>query len=71
MKLSVLLQQAGLLGTCLLFFGCGGEPYNYEPPNEVTPGPGLFSGEDGEFTIIGEPKENKGTSQEKEQAEAE
>ncbi len=32
------------------------EPYDYQPDNELKPGPGLFSGEDGEFTILRIPK---------------
>jgi hypothetical protein len=70
MKLSVILRQAALLGACLLLFGCGGEPYNYKPPNDTKPGPGLFSGEDGEFNIIGAPAEKKKKSAEKDQEEA-
>jgi len=41
--------------TGLTLSGCGGEPYTYVPDNELKPGPGLFSGEDGEFTLIGSP----------------
>lgn len=70
MKLSVILQQAGVLGVCLLVFGCGGEPYDYKPTNDLKPGPGLFSGEDGEFTIIGAPVENEKKSEEKDKEEA-
>lgn len=40
----------------LLFFGllaaCSGvEPFAYTEVHEIPPGPGLFSGEDGEFVI--------------------
>ena len=54
-----LTQQAGCFLVCLLLAGCGGEPYAYQPDNELKPGPGLFSGEDGEFTLIGTPIEGK------------
>ena len=33
------------------------EPYEYEPDNELKPGPGLFSGEEGKFTIFRIPEE--------------
>jgi len=32
------------------------EPYEYRPENELKPGPGLFSGENGEFTIFRVPE---------------
>jgi hypothetical protein len=32
--------------------GCGGESYTYRSETEEKPGPGLFSGEDGVFTLI-------------------
>lgn len=41
-----------LLAGLLFLFGCGGEEYTYVPGNEIKPGPGLFSGEDGEFTLL-------------------
>jgi len=31
--------------------GCGGKPFVYNPPSEIPDGPGVFSGEDGEFTL--------------------
>lgn len=34
---------------------CGGQPLQYTPVDEVPEGPGLFSGEDGEFTIYRAP----------------
>jgi len=36
-----------------LIVGCATapEPFEYEPDNELKPGPGLFSGEDGAFTV--------------------
>ena len=48
-----------LLSLLLLLGGCGGEPYTYVPENELKPGPGLFSGEDGEFNLINAPVEDK------------
>ena len=30
---------------------CAGEPFDYVPGDAIRPGPGLFSGEDGEFVI--------------------
>ncbi len=56
------LQISSLIGT-LLLCGCGGEPYSYTPENELKPGPGLLSGEDGEFNLVGSP--NKENEQEK------
>lgn len=49
-----------LLSLLLVSGGCGGEPYTYVPENELKPGPGLFSGEDGEFTLIHTPTEEEG-----------
>ena len=39
-----------LLGTAWLA-ACAAEPFDYTPPDELQPGPGLFSGEGGEFVI--------------------
>jgi len=41
---------------CLLI-GCASrtEPFVYEPSNELKPGPGIFTGEEGAFTIYGRP----------------
>ena len=30
---------------------CAAEPFDYTPVDEIQPGPGLLSGEDGEFVI--------------------
>lgn len=47
------LLGAGALCACLFLLGCGGgKAYQYEPANELKPGPGILSGEDGEFTLI-------------------
>lgn len=47
MKMSFCL--AGLV--LLTIFGCGGKSFDYHSGNEIPEGPGVFSGEDGEFTI--------------------
>lgn len=43
---------AGGLMAALLAFGCGGKEFVYESDRELKPGPGIFSGPDGEFTIF-------------------
>lgn len=43
---------AGGLMAALLAAGCGGKEFVYESDRELKPGPGLFSGPDGEFTIF-------------------
>ena len=52
--------QAMMLMFCLIFgmSACSAppEPFEYQPENELKPGPGLFSGEKGEFTIIRSPQ---------------
>jgi hypothetical protein len=62
-RLILPLQIITLIG-CLLLYGCGGEPFTYEPDNELKPGPGLFSGEDGEFNLIGSPKDKENKEEE-------
>lgn len=37
--------------TLLTLFGCGGKSFDYYSGNEIPEGPGVFSGQDGEFTI--------------------
>ena len=44
----VVLTAAGLVA-------CGGQPFQVTPVDEVPKGPGLLSGEDGEFTIYRAP----------------
>ncbi|WP_458775079.1 hypothetical protein [Desulforhopalus sp. 52FAK] len=51
---------------CLLC-SCSGTDYTYVDANEEKPGPGLFSGDDGVFTVIG--KDSKEVGKEKEAAE--
>lgn len=62
-------KLAGFLLACQLLAGCGGEPYQYQPDNELKPGPGLFSGEDGEFNLIGSPRNQEPSEAEEETAE--
>lgn len=47
------ITATGLFLGCFLFAGCGGEPFVYSPSSEIKPGPGLFSGPDGEFILVG------------------
>lgn len=46
--------QCILLITILsvLLAGCGGKDYTYQSSTEDNPGPGLLSGDDGEFNLI-------------------
>lgn len=41
----------GFILSCLLC-SCGGSAYTYVDTNEQKAGPGLFSGEDGVFTVV-------------------
>jgi hypothetical protein len=46
----------GVVGGALLFLAaCAGgpQPYTYQPDNELKPGPGLFTGEEGMWTVVG------------------
>jgi hypothetical protein len=47
----------GVLGIGLILGACATtpEPFAYHPDNELKPGPGLFSGDDGVFTLYGKP----------------
>lgn len=36
----------------VLLCGCGGADYTYVDTKEEKPGPGLFSGDDGVFTVV-------------------
>lgn len=42
-----LITLLGALGLT----ACAAGPFDYTPPDEIQPGPGLLSGEDGEFVI--------------------
>jgi hypothetical protein len=46
-KLMILGFVAGLLAGC-----AGGKAFDYVPPDELPAGPGLFSGEDGHFSVF-------------------
>lgn len=52
------------LPTILLVFitlticNCGGKDFHYSDSKDTKPGPGLFSGADGVFTVIGADKKN-------------
>ena len=48
----------------VLLLGCGGKEYPYVEDQELKPGPGLFSGEDGVFTIYGDSPSSKKKMQE-------
>lgn len=42
-----------IIGAALLLLaGCGGQAYTYQDATEAKPGPGLFSGDDGEFSLV-------------------
>ncbi len=49
----------------LVINGCGGTDYQYESATEKKPGPGLFSGEDGVFTVIKKDKADSGVTTQK------
>jgi len=42
------LAVAGLIGGCAEM-----QPFDYRPIDQVKPGPGLLTGEDGEFVLYG------------------
>jgi hypothetical protein len=49
----------GLVAVILTVSACATspEPFDYQPDNELKPGPGLLSGEEGAFTIYRKPME--------------
>jgi|GEM_PF-1137427 len=55
------LMAAGGLVLVLLIGGCATstEPFDYQSDNEIKPGPGLITGEQGAFVIYGEPEKPK------------
>ncbi len=53
-RLVALLRATAFL-ICLLLAGCGGEPFAYQPDHELKAGPGLLSGKDGKFILLGSP----------------
>ena len=50
------LMLLGGVGLCLLA-GCATppEPFHYQSDNELKPGPGIVTGEEGVYTIYGRP----------------
>lgn len=60
MKRQLLSYLAGALFLCKILSGCGGEQFTYVPPQEIKPGPGLLSGKNGEFTLVGSQKSEEG-----------
>ena len=66
MSRQIITQTAAIsAAVCIVLSSCGGEPYTYEPDHELKPGPGLFSGKDGVFTVVGS-ADKKEAEQEKE-----
>ena len=56
-----------LIGLALfLLAGCAGQPFEPDRPGEIPSGPGVFSGEDGEFTLYKSKDKTKGRKKEKE-----
>jgi hypothetical protein len=53
MKRLIVLAGVGfwLLGGC----ATPPQPFHYQPDNELKPGPGLFTGQEGAYTIYGRP----------------
>lgn len=52
MKLKIIIITVCIVSIALLALpGCGGKPFGYNPPSEIPEGPGILSGEDGEFTL--------------------
>ena len=57
------------LAAFLVFASCASspEPFEYEQNNELRPGPGLLTGEDGVYTIYGKPTPEKNEEPEAEE----
>ena len=64
-------QRMFLLCLLLLLGGCGGTEYSYRDGRDQKEGPGLLSGEDGNFTIYNADDDagKEESQQEKQQAE--
>ena len=56
------LRRFVVLSVLALWFlaGCATppEPFEYQQSNELKPGPGIFTGEEGVYTIYGPPSES-------------
>lgn len=58
LKILIIFLQIAVLVGSLALVGCGGDPWTYQADRELKPGPGILSGEDGEFTVIGSSDQN-------------
>ena len=63
-------MQAVIMTACIVLNGCGGDDWTYQPEHELKPGPGLFSGEDGEFNLVGQPKKKEKDQEEESKKQA-
>lgn len=52
----------------IVLAGCGGQNYDYQDSNDIKPGPGLLSGEDGKFDLIQSDKDNSKETKDKEES---
>ncbi|MBI3897255.1 MAG: hypothetical protein HY308_03045 [Gammaproteobacteria bacterium] len=53
----MIARNALLISLLTVFLvGCGGTPFTYQSRNEIPEGPGIFSGETGEFTVYSDKK---------------
>lgn len=52
------LLVLGVVGMWLLLAACATspEPFEYKQSNDLKPGPGIFTGEEGVYTIYSRPK---------------
>jgi len=70
MKIKTIIIAVCIVSIALLALpGCGSKPFVYNPPSEIPDGPGVFSGDDGEFTLY-DSKNDKGGKKSKAAAEA-
>jgi len=68
-RLATLFRITALI-VFLVLSGCGGESFTYESDHELKPGPGLFSGKDGKFTLVDSSRKNGTEQDQKEEKEA-
>ncbi|OQX11082.1 MAG: hypothetical protein BWK76_19680 [Desulfobulbaceae bacterium A2] len=53
-RLTKTAHACAVLGALTLLAGCtGGQDFTYVPDNELKPGPGLVTGKEGAFTLVG------------------